>query len=203
MYIEEQKKIVNEIITPRMKNLGFKKSSYNYYKKVDDNVGVCFNLQGNKYNDREEARFTFNVGTFLPNAYEVYINLNSNTELPKFPKEYNCIDRKRIGQLKHTTDLWYTLNPSTDIETIHKEVSNDLDHYIIPYIQEITLEKLLETSDETLGWSDKIVLTIFKIQSGLVAEGDETLKKLYRAKPNNYIAEQIRMIAAKYNMSLE
>ncbi|MBD3920015.1 DUF4304 domain-containing protein [Paenibacillus sp. PR3] len=203
MYIEEQKKIVTEIITPKMNNLGFKKSSYNYYKKVDDTLGICFNLQPNKYNDQEEVRFTFNVGTFVPNAYEVYINLNSNNELPKFPKEYNCIERKRIGNLKKTTDLWYTLNPSTDIETVHKEVSNDLDHYIIPYIQGINQRKLLETSDETLGWPDKIILTIYKIQNGLVTEGNDTLKKLYRNKPNHYIAEQIMKIASKYNMSVE
>lgn len=120
--------IIKVSINPLLKELGFKKSSRNFYKEVG-NFGLCFNIQSSIYNDENEVRFTFNTGIVFPDIYELFYDL----KLSKFPKEYDCIQRRRIGSLMNTSDYWYIIKKDTNLTNVHEEVKLHMEEYVIPY----------------------------------------------------------------------
>ena len=86
MASEEQKQLANAI-KPLMKDAGFKKKAFNWYRKIDDVVQVL-NIQGSQW-----SKFMYiNLGIY-------FLDLGSKVQ----PPAYECHIRERLNGI--TTDL--------------------------------------------------------------------------------------------------
>jgi hypothetical protein len=134
-------KIIKAVIQPTLKSNGFKKTGRNWYKDLGE-FGWCFNIQSSLYNSQDEVKFTFNTGIFVEKSYKLIYN----GSLPKFPKEYECVIRQRIGTIKKKNDIWYYLNNETNIGDLIKSIQNDIEEYIIPYFNKfISIENIVDS----------------------------------------------------------
>jgi hypothetical protein len=137
--------IIKTLMQPIFKSNGFKKTGRNWYKDLGE-FGWCFNIQSSLYNSQDEIGFTFNTGIFVEKSYK----LVNNGSLPKFPKEYECVIRKRIGTIKKKNDIWYQLNGETNIDDLKFIIQNDIEGYIIPYFNTfISIENIVDTLNGT------------------------------------------------------
>lgn len=170
------KKLISETLTPILKPLGFKKNGNNYYRDIGNTI-QCINLQQSRWNSSESKDITLNIGLIQKNIFKQ----NTNRELPKFPKEYECQIRSRISDLKSGKDHWYELTNNTDYFVLVNEINNDLLDYAIPFF------KKYENFDNWLDFSTVENSTIiadvtrFEIlmQLGKLDQAKGLLKELY------------------------
>lgn len=78
--------VVKEAITPILKECGFKKKGQNYFKSYGD-IGHALNLQKDKWNSKDEIRFTINVGIFSSKFWLSEFDFEEKGKIPEFPKE--------------------------------------------------------------------------------------------------------------------
>ena len=191
--------LIKDVVTPVLKTEGFKKSGRNYYKKVD-HYGLCFNIQSSLYNHSEEVRFTFNTGIFVPAVYELYYD----EKAPAFPKEYDCINRKRIGELLGITDLWYSITNSTDEENLKRQLSLDLEKVIIKYFKEFNsdydLIDIFNNRNFHRSPNDCAFLSGFMVQFGNAEEGKSFFKNYYSKCENEVYKQRLYQFAVKLGM---
>lgn len=129
-YKIEFESIVKEVIAPIFKELGFRKNANNFY--LDHGfIGQVFNVQQSQWNSKEDKTFVFNLGLIDKELnIEVY-----DRELPKFPKEYDCDIRLRLGHLMNKGDNWYDLNKRTNIDKLKMLVKKDIETYALPFFK--------------------------------------------------------------------
>lgn len=193
--------IIKDIITPALKKEGFKKSGRNYYKKID-HYGLCFNIQSSLYNHSEEVRFTFNTGIFIPTIYELYYN----GELPSFPKEYDCINRKRIGELLGIkTDLWYSITNTTNESDLERQLSSDIEEGIIKYFRDFKCDSnlidIFNNNNYSKSPNDYVFLSGFIIQFGDAEKGKEFFKDYYYNCKNEVYKKRLFQFALKLGIN--
>jgi hypothetical protein len=193
--------IIKEIITPMFKNEGYRKSDRNYYKDFTHH-GLCFNIQSSLYNNAQEIRFTFNTGIFVPEIYKIYFN----SPIPKFPKEYDCFNRKRIGDLMGTTDYWYSITDQTNIDCLKVCISTHIKTYAIPYLREYkNVEDILKLYREnrfSKAPYDYASLAGLMILFGMKKEGAKLIKNHYHKSSNEGYKGTLKAYAAKLGVEL-
>ena len=122
--------IVKEIIAPIFKELGFRKNANNFYRDLNS-IGQVFNVQQSQWNSKDDKTFVFNLGLIDKEINkEVY-----EREFPKFPKEYDCDIRLRLGLLMNKGDRWYDLNKRIDLEKLKIQVKTEIEKYALPFYE--------------------------------------------------------------------
>jgi hypothetical protein len=197
LFLQERlDEIIKEIITPELRISGFKKSGRNYYKNLE-HFGLCFNIQSSLYNHEEEIKFTFNTGIFVPELYGIYYN----HELPKFPKEYDCFNRKRIGQLMNITDQWYSISGNTDLGMLKDKIKGHIDDFIYPYFSTFNKDEdildLYYSKTYSKAPYDYAFLSGFLILYGNPKHGEQLLREHYSSITNEVYCETIRIYSKK------
>jgi len=171
--------IIRDVISPILKQQGFKKSGRNYYKGVQ-HFGLCFNVQTSRHNNENEVEFTFNTGVIFP---EVYKHFYPEMSLSSFPKEYECVQRTRIGQLLGKPDLWYRLKRGQSIHDISLIVKRDIENYVVPYFEKFTSDDdilhMVEIGYRTGAPNEDALFAGFCILHGSKALGEKILKNHY------------------------
>jgi len=129
-YKIEFETIVQEVIAPVFQGLGFKKNGNNFYREING-IGQAFNVQQSQWNSKEDKSFVFNLGLIDKETYsEIY-----NKTIPKFPKEYDCEIRLRLGHLMNKGDKWYYLNKRTELTQLNEQINIDLKTYAVPFYE--------------------------------------------------------------------
>jgi hypothetical protein len=124
--------LVSKVIWTHFKPLGYKKSGNNFrYYDDKDGFGKIINFQKSAYGDKENIRFTINIGLYLSD-YEFY--LCGKVSLEKFI-ESRCAVIRRIGVLMQTTDHWYELNAKTDEKELYATVESDFIKYVNRFLK--------------------------------------------------------------------
>ena len=126
----EFESIVKEIIAPIFKELGFRKNANNFYRDLDT-IGQVFNVQQSQWNSKDDKTFVFNLGLIDKEINkEVY-----DRDLPKFPKEYDCDIRLRMGGLMNKGDRWYDLNKRIDLGKLKAQIKSEIEEYALPFFE--------------------------------------------------------------------
>ncbi len=183
--------IVKEIHS-LLKPLNFKKKGNNFYKDYTE-LGHLINIQKSRWNSKEEIQFTINIGIFEP---KVWLVKNDKMELPKFPKEIDCLYRERIGFLKSNFDLWYKI----DNRNKETEILNDIKEYVLPFLKNITeknkLVKLIE-SEKFKNGLDKL---IFFSENNEIDKAKKEYKNLLENKRIESFIQRVKELGKKYNL---
>ncbi len=130
-----------------LKPLGFKKKANNFHLKLG-NIGQIINVQKSQFGDKHSIRFTINTGIFVPEYWLAFYNY-SNKGLPDYPKEPECLIRKRIGDLRNQHDTWYDIEEQTDEQQLINEMKKNLTNFILPYFDRLnSTEKMLQELDK-------------------------------------------------------
>jgi hypothetical protein len=127
---EVQQNIVKEDIKPHFKAQQFKVSGLTFYKQEKDFIKV-FNIQSSAWNFQDDVRSTFNIGFFLPDTYEFWLQ----KPIPRNIKEYDCIFSIRPGTIINSgqSEYWYKINQDTNVEELRKDIRSHLIDYIFPF----------------------------------------------------------------------
>ncbi|MEO3406836.1 DUF4304 domain-containing protein [Mucilaginibacter sp. CAU 1740] len=132
-----------ELLKPR----GFENKGNNFYLKLNG-LGHLINVQKSAWGTREHNKFTINIGIFVPKVWLAFFNF-SHKEVPDFPRDVDCLIRKRIGTLKNKSDNWYRLSKETPESDLLNQVHSDIQNYILPYLSNFdTIEKLLTNLEQ-------------------------------------------------------
>ncbi len=122
--------LVKEVVAPIFQGLDFKKNGNNFYREING-IGQAFNFQQSQWNSKDDKTFVFNLGLIDKETYsEIY-----KKELPKFPKEYDCEIRLRLGHLMNKGDKWYDLNQRTDFSKLKEQINKDLKTFAVPFYE--------------------------------------------------------------------
>lgn len=116
---EKFKTLLKRIQENLLKDKGFKKDNQNFrliFNKNDTNYGFIVNFQKSAFNDKEELRFTVNLG-----------RLRSYNKIDEKIKEYDCRiieDRKRLAKVApiYGYDKWWSITSDTDMDLIECEM---------------------------------------------------------------------------------
>lgn len=122
--------MVSKVIWPRFKALGYKKSGNNFLYYNDEGWGKIVNFQKSSFYDKSHIHFTVNIGLHLE---EYYMQLNKKPSGGRFA-EYNCLKRRRIGELIGSNDIWFDVEESTDIEKLSGDLKGLFLEHVIPYL---------------------------------------------------------------------
>ncbi|TGM68660.1 DUF4304 domain-containing protein [Leptospira meyeri] len=196
-------KIVKEIYSPNFKNLGFKKKSRNWYKDFK-NFGICINIQSSRYNDQANLKFTINTGIFNVESFKLFYQ----SEPPIFPKEYDCFNRVRIGEILRNGDYWYSLTLNTNIEKLKEKIEFDLRNQLNPYLIKLSnFNELIEflslmTNTNFRPSPEFPYHAIFLIKNNRINEGANILKHAYQNAENQNYKNKILRIMTELKVEL-
>lgn len=124
--------IISKTISPLLREQGFKRQGQNFFCDLGE-IGQAFNVQKNKWNSKEACSFTFNLGLI---HYQIHKEAG-HIALPKFPKEYHCDIRLRIGRLKeYERDFWYEMHQGSSMTNISNLIHRDMVNYVLPFFKQ-------------------------------------------------------------------
>lgn len=194
-------KIIKDVITPTLKKEGFRKSGRSFYKEIE-HYGLCFNIQSSLYNHSEEVRFTLNTGIFIPEIYEFFFDQKSVA----FPKEYECIQRKRIGELLGLrADLWYSITNDTDENELEIQLSSDIKDGIINYFGNFKCDSdvinIFKNKSFRNSPNDNAMIAGFIILYGDAEKGKEFFKEYYTSCDNEIYKQRLYRYATKLGIN--
>ncbi|OKS87608.1 DUF4304 domain-containing protein [Mucilaginibacter polytrichastri] len=178
---EEFKTLVKIGVAPKLKELGFKKSNFNFNRPLDELV-QCINIQRSQWNHNESVSFTFNIGFYNEKIYRL---LRNHIKLSNFIKVTDCFIWGRSGSLIYNRDHWYELNLEKSYSDVFSEVINDLENYIIPLFEKYsklnTLTHFLvaKYEDQTFHISANEIV-VFELQFGDFQKGRTLLIDIYK-----------------------
>ena len=90
--------VLEEGITPILKENGFKKKGQNYFKAIGE-IGQIVNIQKDKWNSKDEIKFTINLGIFCEKFWLSEFDFDKTLKIPEFPKESESVIRERFFRL--------------------------------------------------------------------------------------------------------
>ncbi|WDF76392.1 DUF4304 domain-containing protein [Mucilaginibacter sp. KACC 22773] len=137
----EFKTLVKNIITPQLKQTGFKKKNLNF-NCVFPNLTQSLNVQKSQYNHSESIRFTINLGFYNSLIFKIS---KDRVDEPQFVTSDNCFIWGRTGMLIYNSDYWYELDHIKEYEKVSKQIENDLKNHVLPLFTKLqTLDALLD-----------------------------------------------------------
>lgn len=130
--VKEKQAFVFDEIKYFLQEEGFRKRGCNFFKK-NETMGYCVNIQNDKCNN-DQVMFTLNIGIFTDDFWLEHLDFKHTGVIPTFPKEYDCLIRKRIGELlpKHE-DKWYSITAKTNVDELWNDLEQDLIGYVVPF----------------------------------------------------------------------
>lgn len=184
--------LIKNVISPFLKEMGFRKNGNTFNLKTNELTQVV-SVQKSKWNDHDKVSFTFNIGFF---DEKMYLE-KSNSETPKFIREYDCQVRFRLGQIIKGHDYWYELNKTTNKGNLEIEIFNHLNNFLKPILKKnndlnAIKDLLLQDSVITLT-TPKIYKIKFLFKTAEIEKGKDLLEKEYfRAlNPEDYVSKTI------------
>jgi len=182
--------ILKNVINPFFKEFGFRKNGNAFNRKLNELIQVV-SIQKSKWNDPDEVSFTFNIGFF---DSEEYLE-NSNKEIPKFIRDYDCQIHFRLGHVVKGNDYWYKLNKKTEKENLEIEIYNNLHNHLKAILQSNTEFNYLK--EFILNNTYILISSIYKIKLFLKVGDFEKAKELlckeyFKAlNPEDYVSKTI------------
>ncbi len=163
-------KLVDDVIRmglhPTLKNAGYTKQGRTFYRG-DDPVRVV-NVQSNRWNTADEAKFTINLGLFFPAVSLV------SPPSPPFkgkPKEYDCTLRTRIGKLiPPYQDRWWTISPASEIVVISDDLVDAWNRYGAEWMERCS--QLPAAREEAIKWGHKMLPAAISLALGEGAKAE-------------------------------
>ena len=176
----EFKDLIKNTLAKSLKEIGFKKSNLNFMRSTDNFVQTC-NVQKSLYNSIDSIKFTINYGFFVPVVHSV---IKKTTDLPIFPKTYDCCIADRMGFGIYGRDYWYEINENITLELLTKQFKNDIENYLISMFQKIqTMSSLLKfvriNCSEGKIVVNNIVAAVLEFEFGDYERGKELLISEY------------------------
>ena len=157
--------VMKEGINPILKENGFKKKGSNYFKSMGE-IGHTVNIQKDRWNSKDDIKFTINLGIFSEKYWLNVFDFEKTEEIPLFPKEVESVVRKRVSELKYDRDSWYGIEAQKLEWSLIKEVKGDIEKYALPFFDELdTTEKLidyLKLNQKITGNDSKLSILIAK-----------------------------------------
>ena len=192
--------VLKEGITPILKENGFKKKGQNYYKSIGE-IGQTVNIQKDKWNSKDEIKFTINLGIFSEKYWLSEFDFDKTKKIPQLPKESESIIRKRIGELKYGKDFWYSIESQRLEWKLVKDIKEDFVNYILPFFKELdTKDKLINhLKSNQSEYGNDYRLFILLAEEGLKEEAEKVYQKLLENRSEMQI-EQIKEKGNKYNL---
>ncbi len=119
-----------------LKPLGFRKRGVIYRRQLPE-LWWLIGVQRSRWNTSSECEFTMNFGVYVPGMAAAY-----NRPDPKWPVVADCVVHARVGSLNpKPTDLWWTITLEDDAEKvdtlIREEISQQLQHYVLPFLHRL------------------------------------------------------------------
>ena len=128
---EKFKTLLKRIYGSLLKNKGFKKDNQNFRLILNSNgmnYGFIVNFQKSAFNDKEQLRFTVNIG-----------KIHSRNKIDEKFKEYHCRiieDRKRLADIapQYGYDKWWSITSDTNMNLIEVEMLELLQNVAFPWL---------------------------------------------------------------------
>ena len=118
-------------VTPLLNAFEFNKSGRTFHRSFSE-IWQVVNVQASQGNIGANGKFTINLGIYHPGIAA----LAGRSLGAEKPKEYECIVRKRIGDLlPNKTDYWWEITPSTKAEELAKEVGAAVEKLGLPWLE--------------------------------------------------------------------
>lgn len=115
-----------------LKEQGFKKSQLTFTRQLE-NIAFLIDIQKSRWNDKNEAQFTLNIGIYVPGVFSTYIN---NAEPTKVKIEH-CTCYIRLGMLaSNPKDIWWKLSQTDSFEIdnqVNQELIEKLNDLVFPF----------------------------------------------------------------------
>lgn len=127
----EFKKLLGELHKSLFKAKGYKKTGSNFRLYLPDGLCKIVNFQKSQFNDRDECRFTINIGLYF----------QKNPEQPYLMfKEYECQIRTRVSGIsqRYVGDHWWVLTERTDSEKLCAELRALMQEDILPWLDQFS-----------------------------------------------------------------
>ena len=124
--------IVNNYISPKLKEKGFLKKRDTFFSLIND-IRWVIEIQRSRWNNENEFQFTLNFGIYVPDLMEIFLNLN---EPPKISIEH-CSISCRIGMLMNNKkDKWWKLTNNDTLSGSQKaiEIIEMIETFGIPFL---------------------------------------------------------------------
>lgn len=120
--------IVDDVISPLLKGMGFSKRALTYKRSVGDIVQV-FNVQRSQWNSKESSSFYLNIGVMHG---AVYSDVHDGQLPPKDFKIYDCIWQTRLADLYQGVDNDYILDDKHSFEQTRELVEQEMRDKAMP-----------------------------------------------------------------------
>lgn len=191
--------IIKEGFQAVLKPLGFKKKGNNFYLQLKE-LGQIINVQKSMFGSKDDIRFTINTGIFVPEYWNGFYNYQ-NQELPVYPTETQCLIRKRIGEIRNTSDTWYDVTENTNENMLISEMKQNLHNHILPYFKTVeTREACLDLLDQEVQLLAPLGKVIVYGELNLMEKAKRAYEQLMEKESHPSFLENVKKIARKYGL---
>lgn len=129
--------LVNEYLSPALRELGFKGSGGKYRMPSDTHLALL-ELQKSAFGDRNEMTFTANLFVVPRDSWQpTGKQINIYGLRPKSGTVRDGSEHARLGVLAaaDNRDRWWPLKPNTDLAAVAASFLADLEHVGLPWMK--------------------------------------------------------------------
>ena len=195
------KKFLEIEIHPFLKSKGFSRQGQTSFKWVGKNCEVV-NFQANRYNTREDCKFTVNLGVFNRRIFQFETEYKP---VPENPKEYDCHWRERLNSLlPDRPPEWWAINKDTQLSVLGYGIRSGLEVHALPvidrYVTDEGLRDFWMDKGERIHLKALLQLAVLLAEIGPAGQMDRTLqacrKKMTGTSSDRFAGEYIARIEA-------
>jgi hypothetical protein len=192
-------KIISEGFHELLKPLGFKKKGNNFYLRLDT-IGQIVNVQKSAFGNRDNISFTINTGIFVSVVWLAFFD-KTEKGIPEYPNEAECLIRKRIGNLRKQSDIWFEIQEHTDEQQLIEEIRINLKEFILPYFDRlISSECLLHESDNLELWLSPLIKLLLLGELKQFDKAHLEYERLLTDETNPKTIEKVILFGQKYGL---
>jgi Domain of unknown function (DUF4304) len=153
--------VVNEL-HPLLRPEGFARRGSTWNRRSGELIHVI-NIQSSQWTTRGNENCTVNLGVFWEKAYTVVWHKAPT----RFVREYDCIHRKRIGQLlEDKLDRWWVLHSPDDVKEVGEILTHLLKSKGLPWLDGFASLRNLHDGIAAEEFGRNIPLAIVKAELG-------------------------------------
>jgi hypothetical protein len=207
--------IFKEAVLPFFKALSFKRKGM-HFSSVTNDITQCVNVQKGKWSSYSGALyFTFNIGFYHEAIRRIAW---PNEPIVYFPAVTDCFIQSRLGHFSHQRDHWYEVSNRIDIEKTKSQVTNDLETFLNPMLENFTsldsLKLFHEDKARFIPYPANHI--VFMMMTRQFEKGERLIKEHYQkamtpqkagnttspATVNHFYVNDIKRLADVYNILL-
>ena len=178
--VVEFNRLVKDLITPQLKEIGFKRKGLNFARNSNDIIQT-FGIQKERFNSSDHLSFKLNIGLLSEEIFREILK----KEMPPFPLEVFSTIRLFPDSVspkcknKHTFSVY---DEATSNE-IFARVQNEIEHYYIPFFEKYnstnTWAELLDLNLKGLFIVPAIQRFLVYLKIGRPIQAAEALRNTY------------------------